>query len=251
MGAPGRAPALRRGTSCGLDTYRARIQTIDDATAREIVVITFLQHKGLSAIEEARAYHAMLSIPGSTQAALAERLGISQGQISNRLRLLKLPDEFQRALITGEILPSVARDLVVRRTSPRLRRRYLPGMKRPKRAIRRQTSQTRFVTSWTARRPARRAKDRQAGSRQSSKRRTAKSASFRTPRTLPSKPCRALKDWNDSTLLTVARAMARELTERGLIKEFDMPAKDGHEERTKPAARHSRPAAAASGRRAD
>ena len=47
---------------------------------------------------------------------------------------------------------------------------------------------------------------------------------------------RTMKDWADSTLLAVARAMARELTARGLIKGFGTPSGTEREDDGEPAA---------------
>jgi ParB/RepB/Spo0J family partition protein len=97
----------------GWTAIRARIVEADDGQAEEIVVIENLLRKDLSAIEEARGFRAILSRPGApTQEALAARLGLSQGHISNRLRLLRLPKPFQEAVISGEISAFQARDLV-------------------------------------------------------------------------------------------------------------------------------------------
>jgi len=53
---------------------------------------------------------------------------------------------------------------------------------------------------------------------------------------------RAMAGWSDSVLMTVARAMARELQTRGLIKAFDMPARIEHKEPSKSAQpRRSKP----------
>lgn len=70
------------------------------------------QREDLSPIERARAYQKHLTEFKVTQEQLAAELGISQGQLSNTMRFLKLPKEWQLMIISGEITKSQARDLV-------------------------------------------------------------------------------------------------------------------------------------------
>jgi ParB/RepB/Spo0J family partition protein len=54
--------------------------------------------EGLTPIEEALAYGKLLELHSLKQEALAQRLGIGQSTVANKLRLLKLPQEVQDAL---------------------------------------------------------------------------------------------------------------------------------------------------------
>lgn len=66
--------------------------------------------EGLSAIEEAREYEDWLALhPTSTQTELATLMEVSQGHVANRLRMLKMPEPFQQAIISGEIPSSYSR----------------------------------------------------------------------------------------------------------------------------------------------
>ena len=104
----------------GWKQIRARIQEVSDSEAEEIVVIENLQREDLSAIEEARGFHAMLNRPNPpTQEALAERLGVSQAHVANRLRYLRLPVEWQDAIISGEIPHTHARAILPYCDDPR------------------------------------------------------------------------------------------------------------------------------------
>ncbi|MDS8741862.1 ParB/RepB/Spo0J family partition protein, partial [Streptococcus pneumoniae] len=64
------------------------------------------------AIEEAHAYSNLLQIQEITQEALAQRLGKSQSAVANKLRLLKLPEAVQQALLTRSITERHARALL-------------------------------------------------------------------------------------------------------------------------------------------
>jgi ParB family transcriptional regulator, chromosome partitioning protein len=104
---------LRAAKLLGWTRIRTCIQLCDDATAKEIVLIENLQRKDLNPIEEAQQWQQLLAGPQApTQSELALRLGVTQGHISNRLRLLKLPKALQGYVISGEMPPSIARDLV-------------------------------------------------------------------------------------------------------------------------------------------
>jgi ParB-like chromosome segregation protein Spo0J len=70
-----------------------------------------LQRQDLSPIEEARAYQARLA-EGTTQAELGRRIGKGQSYVSQKLRLLNLPDVVQEALAAGELLEGHARQLL-------------------------------------------------------------------------------------------------------------------------------------------
>lgn len=94
-------------------TIRAEIRDYTDAQVRSIVLATAIQRRDLSAVEEAKAFQAAIDAgdaPGPSE--LARRLGVSQGHVSNRLRLLELPPRIQAKVISREITPTAARDLV-------------------------------------------------------------------------------------------------------------------------------------------
>lgn len=103
----------RAAKSAGLATLRAEVIEATDAEVRQMVLATALYRKQLNAIEEAAAFHQAIEngdAAGPTE--LARQLGLSQGHVSNRLRLLELPREFQEKVISCEIPPSHARSVV-------------------------------------------------------------------------------------------------------------------------------------------
>jgi hypothetical protein len=61
------------------------------------------QRKDLSPLEEARALQQALHHFGWTQTELGERWGMASSTISNKLRLLRLPEEIQEVVDAGEI----------------------------------------------------------------------------------------------------------------------------------------------------
>lgn len=83
----------------------------DDETAA-MALIENLQREALSPIEEAQAYDNLLTQNEITQTQLAQAVGKSQSFIANKLRLLKLPETIQEAIINGEITERHGRALL-------------------------------------------------------------------------------------------------------------------------------------------
>lgn len=97
----------------GLTTVPAVISNIDDNKSAEIALVENIQRRDLTPIEEARSYKALLNKGYLTQEQLAEKMGISQSSIANKLRLLNLDDSVQQALLEGKISERHARSLLV------------------------------------------------------------------------------------------------------------------------------------------
>ena len=96
----------------GLKTVPAIITDIDDNKSAEIAIVENLQRKNLTAIEEARSYKKLLDRGYLTQEQLAEKMGVSQPSIANKLRLLNLSDKVQDALLNEKISERHARSLL-------------------------------------------------------------------------------------------------------------------------------------------
>ncbi|KKB37466.1 nucleoid occlusion protein [Bacillus thermotolerans] len=94
------------------ETVPAIINNLDDKETASVALIENLQREELSPIEEAVAYGKLLELHGLTQEALAQRLGKGQSTVANKLRLLKLPEEVQNALIQKKITERHARALI-------------------------------------------------------------------------------------------------------------------------------------------
>lgn len=103
---------FRAMSSLGWKEVPAIIRNMSDKETASIALIENLQREELTAIEEANAYQNLLEIQGITQEALAQRLGKSQSTVANKLRLLKLPEEIQQALLDRQITERHARVLL-------------------------------------------------------------------------------------------------------------------------------------------
>jgi len=98
--------------SLGWEEVPAIINNLSDAETASVALIENLQREELSPIEEAIAYGKLLDIHSLTQEALAQRLGKGQSTVANKLRLLKLPQEVQDALLNKTISERHARSLI-------------------------------------------------------------------------------------------------------------------------------------------
>jgi ParB family transcriptional regulator, chromosome partitioning protein len=78
----------------------------------DAVIDTNLTKKSLTPIDLAKLYARYLKDFRLTQAGLAKQRNISQGEIANSLRLLELPEEVQKRIITQEITETHGRALL-------------------------------------------------------------------------------------------------------------------------------------------
>lgn len=104
---------LRAVQSLEWEEVPAIIRDMTDTETASVALIENLQREELTVIEEAAAYEQLLQLHSLTQEALAQRLGRSQSTIANKLRLLKLPEEVQEALLTKKITERHARALIM------------------------------------------------------------------------------------------------------------------------------------------
>ena len=79
------------------------IQALSDDETASLALIENLQREGLTPIEEAQAYQSLMKLNQLTQSQLAKDVGKSQSFIANKLRLLKLSEPVQEAIMNEEI----------------------------------------------------------------------------------------------------------------------------------------------------
>lgn len=103
---------LRASKAAGLDTIPAIIRHTEDDDLLRDALLENLHRANLNALEEAAAYAQMLADFGCTQEELATRIGRSRPQVSNTLRLLKLPPDVQRRVAAGVLSAGHARALL-------------------------------------------------------------------------------------------------------------------------------------------
>lgn len=103
---------LRASKDAGLTRIPAIIRTTDDADMLRDALLENLHRADLNPLEEAAAYAQMLADFDCTQEELATRIGRSRPQVTNTLRLLKLPTGVQSKVAAGVISAGHARALL-------------------------------------------------------------------------------------------------------------------------------------------
>ena len=102
----------RASQEAGLTTIPAIVRETDDADMLRDALLENLHRSQLNPLEEAAAYGQLLEDFGCTHEELAQRIGRSRPQISNTLRLLKLPPTVQRRVAAGVLSAGHARALL-------------------------------------------------------------------------------------------------------------------------------------------
>jgi ParB family chromosome partitioning protein len=103
---------LRAATAAGLDTIPAVIRDTADEDMLRDALLENLHRANLNPLEEASAYQQLLDDFGITQQQLADRLGRSRPQVTNTLRLLKLPERIQTQVASGVLSAGHARAIL-------------------------------------------------------------------------------------------------------------------------------------------
>ena len=103
---------LRAGRAAGLATVPAIVRdTTDDALLRD-ALLENIHRVQLNPLEEAAAYQQLLEEFGATHEELASRIGRSRSQVTNTIRLMKLPVKVQTRVAAGVISAGHARALL-------------------------------------------------------------------------------------------------------------------------------------------
>jgi len=103
---------LRASKAAGLAAIPAIVRNTDDDAMLRDALLENLHRAELNPLEEASAYKQLLEDFGITQEQLAERIGRSRPQITNTLRLLKLPSGVQRRVAAGVLTAGHARAIL-------------------------------------------------------------------------------------------------------------------------------------------
>ena len=102
----------RASQMAGKTLIPAIVRETDDDDMLRDALLENLHRSQLNALEEAAAYGQLLEDFGCTHDELAQRIGRSRPQISNTLRLLKLPPLVQRRVAAGVLSAGHARALL-------------------------------------------------------------------------------------------------------------------------------------------
>lgn len=102
----------RASAQAGLTTVPAIVRETDDGDLLRDALLENLHRSDLNPLEEAAAYQQLLDDFGCTHEELASRIHRSRPQISNTLRLLRLPPLVQRRVAAGVLSAGHARALL-------------------------------------------------------------------------------------------------------------------------------------------
>ena len=103
---------LRAAKEAGLETIPAVVRYAADDELLRDALLENLHRVQLNPLEEAAAYQQLLEDFNCTHAELSQRIARSRSQISNTLRLMKLPPLVQRRLAAGVLSAGHARSLL-------------------------------------------------------------------------------------------------------------------------------------------
>jgi ParB family chromosome partitioning protein len=103
---------LRASKAVGLTAIPAVVRDTKDADMLRDALLENIHRAQLNALEEASAYQQLIEDFGITQDELAKRIGRSRPQVTNTLRLLKLPVKVQQRVAAGVLSAGHARAIL-------------------------------------------------------------------------------------------------------------------------------------------
>lgn len=99
----------RAARTAGLATLPALVRDVEDRDSLLLGLVENVAREQLSPVEEARAYASLVDEFELSLGDVAERVGRSKPAVSNRLRLLELPEEVLWMLARGDLTEGHAR----------------------------------------------------------------------------------------------------------------------------------------------
>jgi ParB family transcriptional regulator, chromosome partitioning protein len=99
----------RAAREAGIGTLPALVRDVGDRDSLLLGLVENVAREQLSAVEEARAYASLVDEFELALGDVAERVGRSKSAVSNRLRLLELPEEVLWMLARGDLSEGHAR----------------------------------------------------------------------------------------------------------------------------------------------
>jgi ParB family chromosome partitioning protein len=102
----------RAAKKAGFFTIPVIVRSISDAESLEIALIENLQRENLNPLDTAEAYNTLIKKFSYTHEILAQRIGKDRTNITNHLRLLKLPDPIKDHLREDRLSMGHARTLL-------------------------------------------------------------------------------------------------------------------------------------------
>jgi ParB family chromosome partitioning protein len=108
---------LRASKRTGLTQVPVVIKRVTDDKLLEMSLVENIQRENLNPIEEAEAYHRLITQLNLTQDQASARVGKSRSAVANFLRLRQLPDQIKDCITDGTLSMGHARALLGAETS--------------------------------------------------------------------------------------------------------------------------------------
>ena len=102
----------RASRQAGLRTVPCIVRNFDDRQNAIVAIIENMQREDLNPIEEALGLKSMTEKYGFTQEQVSASLGRSRTYITNSIRLLKLPEEIQQYVSSGQMSAAHGRTII-------------------------------------------------------------------------------------------------------------------------------------------
>lgn len=102
----------RAAQLAGLEEIPAVIKAMEDQEAALVALVENVQREDLNFLEEARAYKKLMDDFGLTQSEIAEKVNKKQSTISNKIRILALPEDIQEKILLNKLTERHARALL-------------------------------------------------------------------------------------------------------------------------------------------
>lgn len=103
---------LRAAKLAGLSRVPVIIKELQEPEAALIALVENVQREDLNFLEEAKAYKKLMDDFNLTQGEIAKRVSKQQSTISNKIRILSLPEELQQMLMANKLTERHARALL-------------------------------------------------------------------------------------------------------------------------------------------
>lgn len=103
---------LKAARALNLENIPAIVRVATDREALVLALVENIQREELNAIEEAQSFRKLIDEFNFSQEDVAKSVGKDRSTINNLLRLLKLPEDIQKAVFAGAISTGHARALL-------------------------------------------------------------------------------------------------------------------------------------------
>ena len=103
---------LRAAKRARLNQVPVVIKRVDDNQMLEMAIVENIQRENLNPIEEAEAYHRLITQLNLTQDQASARVGKSRSAVANFLRLRQLPEQIKDSITDGSLSMGHARAIL-------------------------------------------------------------------------------------------------------------------------------------------